>query len=77
MSQSNGKSPLTDRHEAGSPSPARQALKGNLDAAGDSELSLKKKRSWFGSLRDAVHKGALQAKAAVDTFRGDQHKNET
>ena len=76
MSQLNGDGPLTDRPELAPSSPARQALRGKLDAAGDADLSLKKKRSWFGSLRDAVHKGALQAKTAVDTFRGDQHKNE-
>lgn len=76
MSKFNGKSPLNDRLEASPSSPARQALKGNLDATGGSELSLKKKKSWFWSLRDAVQKGALQAKAAVDSFRGDQYKDE-
>lgn len=52
-------------------SPARDALQGQLDAA----LTLKKK-SWFGSLRDTVSKTALQAKAAVDTLRGEQSKDD-
>lgn len=52
------------------PSPARDALKGSLKAA-ESDLGLKKRKSWFGSMRDVVHKGALQAKAAVDSMRGD------
>ena len=77
MSRSNNKAPLLDRTLTVSPSPARDSLKGSLDVAStDAGLSLKKKKSWFGSLRDAVQKGALQAKATVDSFRGDQHKAE-
>lgn len=55
-------------------SPARQALKSNLDADDDSPLTLSKKKSWFGSLRNVMSKGALQAKAAVDGFRADEQK---
>jgi hypothetical protein len=60
-----------------SPSPARDALRSNLSAA-DSEptQTLKKRKSWMASLRDAVHRGAMQAKSAVDLFRGDQSKAE-
>lgn len=57
------------------PSPARDALKGNL-RADEADLGLKKRKSWFGSMRDVFHKGALQAKAAVDSMRGEQGKHE-
>ena len=59
-------------------SPARDALKGNLDTAATSDtgLTLKKKKSWFDSMRDGAHKVALQAKAAVDLFRNDPQKPE-
>ena len=50
-------------------SPASEALRSNLH---DSALTLKKKRSWFDSVRDGAHKMALGAKAAVDLFRSDQ-----
>lgn len=74
MSRSNSKAPLLDRTHAVEPSPAREALESNLDA--DTGLALSKKKSWFGSLRDVVQKGALQAKAAVDSIRGEQNKSE-
>ena len=50
------------------PSQARDALQ-SLAVSG---LTLEKKKSWFGSLRDVVHKSALQAKSTVDSFRADQ-----
>ena len=77
MSQSNGKAPLIDRTQTASPSPARDALKANLTTDADSTLSLKKRKSWLGSIRDVFQKGALQAKAAVDSFRSDQEKPES
>jgi hypothetical protein len=43
-------------------SPSRTAL--------DEPLTLNKKQSWFGSFRSAVHRGALSAKAAVESLRG-------
>ena len=59
-------------------SPARDALMNNLDVSMDHEsLTLKKKRSWMAGLRDVVSKGALQAKAAVDSFRGGQQQAES
>lgn len=59
------------------PSPARDALRSNLSAADTgTEPGLKKKKSWFGSMRDVFHKGALQAKGVVDSMRGEQTKNE-
>ena len=76
MSTSKGKAPLLDPTQIASPSPARDALPGNLDTATEPTLTLGKKKSWFGSLRDVVQKGALGAKAAVDSFRADQHKVE-
>lgn len=57
------------------PSPAREALANNLDT--DSNLTLCKKKSWFGSLRNVVSKGALSAKAAVDSIRVEQNKSES
>jgi hypothetical protein len=36
----------------------------------DEPLTLNKKQSWFGSFRSAVHRGALSAKAAVESLRG-------
>jgi hypothetical protein len=45
-------------------SPSRTAL--------DEPLTLNKKQSWFGSFRSAVHRGALSAKAAVESLRGSQ-----
>ena len=45
-------------------SPSRTAL--------DEPLTLNKKQSWFGSFKSAVHKGALSAKAAVESLRGSQ-----
>ena len=74
MSQTEAKSPLVDRNQTASSSPACEALKGNLDATDDASPSFRKKKSWFGSIRDVFQKGALQAKAAVDSFRTDQHK---
>lgn len=56
--------------EAAEPSPACDALKDNL-RADDGGSGLKKRKSWFGSMREVFHKGALQAKAAVDSMRGD------
>lgn len=56
------------------PSPAREALQLHLDA--DAHAPLKKRKSWFGSVRDAFHKGALSAKAAVDSMRGDKEDGE-
>lgn len=78
MSRRDSKAPLLEEAKAVSPSPARDALKSNLDANtdADSTLTLTKKKSWFGSLRDVVQKGALQAKAAVDTWRTDQPKSD-
>ena len=61
--------------EPAQPSPARDSLKGNLRAS-EADTGLKKRKSWFGSMRDVFHKGALQAKAAVDSMRGDQVKHE-
>lgn len=43
-------------------SPARSAL--------EKSLTLNKKQSWFGSIKSAVHQGALAAKAAVESLRG-------
>lgn len=43
-------------------SPARAAL--------ERSLTLNKKQSWFGSIRNVVHQGALSAKAAVESLRG-------
>ena len=76
MSQSNAKALLLDRTQTTSPSPAREALQANLGAETESTLSLKKRKSWMGSIRDVFQKGALQAKAAVDSFRSDQQKAE-
>ena len=72
---------LTPRpSEHAEPSPARDALRGNLKAS-EANMGLKKRKSWFGSVRDVFHKGALQAKAAVDSFRSEQlpvkHEEET
>ena len=40
---------------------------------GHAELILKRKKSsWLHSFRDVVQKGALQAKATVDAWRGEQ-----
>jgi hypothetical protein len=36
----------------------------------DEPLTLNRKQSWFGSFRNAVHRGALSAKAAVESLRG-------
>nr|POF03800.1 hypothetical protein CFP56_21556 [Quercus suber] len=47
--------------------PAQEPQREHLDAP----LSFKKKRSWMQSLREAVQKGALTAKANVDNFRGE------
>ena len=47
----------------------------NLEAATESTQSLKKKKSWFGSLRDVVQKGA---KAALGyPFKSEPHKDES
>lgn len=43
-------------------SPARPAL--------EKSLTLNKKHSWFGSIKNAVHQSALSAKAAVESLRG-------
>lgn len=66
---------LTPRATDAEPSPAKDALRSSLRAA-ESDLGLKKRKSWFGSMKDAFHKGALQAKAAVDSMRGEQVKHE-
>ena len=70
MSRSISKAPLLNRDRTACSSPAREALEANLDG----HLTLSKKNSWFESLCDAVQKGALHAKATVDSFRGDQTK---
>jgi hypothetical protein len=36
----------------------------------EESLTLNKKQSWFGSFRSVVHRGALSAKAAVESLRG-------
>ena len=60
-----------------SPSPARDALRSSLSVVGtDAELTLKKRKSWFGSVKDIFHRSALSAKAAVDGVRGDQVKGD-
>jgi len=38
--------------------------------APEASLTLNKKQSWFGSFKNAVHRGALSAKAAVESLRG-------
>ena len=38
--------------------------------APEASLTLNKKQSWFGSFKSAVHRGALSAKAAVESLRG-------
>jgi hypothetical protein len=43
-------------------SPSRASL--------EESLTLNKKQSWFGSIRSVVHRGALSAKAAVESLRG-------
>lgn len=43
-------------------SPARAAL--------ERSLTLNKKQSWFGSIKNVVHQGALTAKAAMESLRG-------
>lgn len=43
-------------------SPSRAAL--------EEPLTLNKRQSWFGSFRNAVHRGAVSAKAAVESLRG-------
>ena len=48
---------------------AREALKTTLEA--DAHLTLRKNKSWLGSMKDVFQRGALQAKAAVDTLKGD------
>ncbi|SMQ49086.1 unnamed protein product [Zymoseptoria tritici ST99CH_3D7] len=50
-----------------SPSPARDALQGNLD----NTLSLTHKKSWFGSARETLSRGALSAKGYIDALRGE------
>ncbi len=77
MSENEGKTPITVRTREVSPSPARESLRGNLSIAEGEVTILKKKRSWMAGLRDVVSKSALQAKAAVDIFRGDQQKAES
>ena len=42
-------------------SPARAAM--------EKSLTLNKKQSWFGSIKNAVHQSALSAKAAVESLR--------
>lgn len=62
--------------EAVEPSPAHDSLRRNLDVnEPGTGLTLSKKKSLFGNLRDAVQKGALQAKATVDSIRGEQNKS--
>ena len=56
-------------------SPARDSLRGNLKAS-ETDHGLKKRKPWFGGMRDVFHKGALQAKAAVDSMRGEGVKHE-
>lgn len=43
-------------------SPARAAL--------ERSLTLKKQQSWFGSIKNVVHQGALRAKAAMESLQG-------
>lgn len=75
MSQKDSGEPLLGRTDAASP-PA--ASRGSSVADTNSGLTLRKKKSWFGGLGNAVHKVALQAKAAVDLFRIDpQNKYES
>lgn len=77
MYPSDGKEPPRRELDTVSLSPAYTALKGNLSAAdGEPSQQLKKRKSWMASLRDVVQRGALQAKSAVDVFRGDQTKAE-
>lgn len=75
MSQRHSGEPLLGRAEAASP----LAVPGGSSVADtNSGLTLSKKKSWFGGLGNAVHKVALQAKAAVDLFRIDpQNKAES
>lgn len=66
-----------------SPSPARDALQGTwLDgpltkpsdiSTGnlDNTLSLTHKKSWFGSARETLSRGALSAKGYIDALRGE------
>lgn len=45
----------------------------NMASKASEERSLtlnSKKQSWFGSIKSAVHQGALSAKAAVESLRG-------
>ncbi|KAK3686507.1 hypothetical protein LTR37_019754 [Vermiconidia calcicola] len=70
MSHNKRTAKLLDRTETFSPSPARDALRDNLDAAEESTLTLRKKKSWMATFRDAMSKGALSAKATVDAWRG-------
>lgn len=72
MSSTKSKAPRIDGCSTDSPSPARGALQGHLEVTDDAVPSLKKNRSWFGSLKSAGQKVATQAKAAVDVFRTDQ-----
>ena len=73
MSRSNSRAPS----EAIERSVAPDASNSNLDIVGaDPGLTLGKKKSWFGNLRDVVQKGALQAKATVASIRGEQNKSE-
>ena len=67
--------PLLDPADVIEQPAARDTLEGSLDV--ESQVALTKKKSWFGSLRHAVQKGALQAKAAVDSIRGDHIKPES
>lgn len=39
-------------------------------AALERSLTLNKKQSWFGSIKNVVHQGALTAKAAMESLRG-------
>ncbi|KAK3696183.1 hypothetical protein LTR37_018085 [Vermiconidia calcicola] len=69
MSHNKRTAKLLDRTETFSPSPARDALRGNLDGGEESTLTLRKKKSWMATFRDAMSKGALSAKATVDSWR--------
>lgn len=63
---------VRDQTPGPSPSPFIRYRGGLGVAPAEGELTLKKKKSWFGSVKDIFQKSALQAKAAVDSVRGEQ-----
>lgn len=72
MSRRGSTQPLLESSEDEPHSPAEVALQSNLDKT----LTLKKRPSWFGSIRNAGQKVALGAKALVDSFRPGQPEKE-